>query len=138
MFLRGGGKPHKNIVYNICYFLYMCILYIFTHTFYKNEICPIDVCMLCRLAICYHKRNSVFTEIFAWKNNHFVRIYRRNIFLDPRLCLKLKSTNYILSSVIHPVLVVWPTFGHHALTSSFTKYKFLQMKNNFETIVTGR
>ena len=27
--------------------------------------------------------------------------------------------------------VVCPNFGHLALTSSFTKYKFLQVKNNF-------
>ena len=33
--------------------------------------------------------------------------------------------------------VVCPNFGHPALTSSFTKYKFLQMKNSFETNVNG-
>ena len=32
---------------------------------------------------------------------------------------------------------VCPNFGHPALTSSFTKYKFLQMKNSFATIVNG-
>ena len=31
--------------------------------------------------------------------------------------------------------VVCPNFGHTALTSSLTKYKFLQMKNSFATIV---
>ena len=33
--------------------------------------------------------------------------------------------------------VVCPNFGHPALTSSFTKYKFLQVKNSFATIVNG-
>ena len=32
---------------------------------------------------------------------------------------------------------VYPNFGHPALTSSFTKYKYLQMKNGFATIVNG-
>ena len=31
--------------------------------------------------------------------------------------------------------VVCPYFGHTALTSSFTKYKFFQAKNSFATIV---
>ena len=31
--------------------------------------------------------------------------------------------------------VVCPNFGHPALTPSFTKYKFLQVKNSFETLV---
>ena len=30
-----------------------------------------------------------------------------------------------------------PNFGHPALTSSFTKYEFLQVKNSFATIVNG-
>ena len=29
-----------------------------------------------------------------------------------------------------PGRVVWPKFGHHALASPFTKYKFLQMTNS--------
>ena len=33
--------------------------------------------------------------------------------------------------------VVCPNFGHPALTSSFTKYKFLHVKNSFETNVNG-
>ena len=31
--------------------------------------------------------------------------------------------------------VVCPNFGHPALTSSFTKYEFLQVKNSFATIL---
>ena len=31
--------------------------------------------------------------------------------------------------------VVCPNFGHPALTSYFTKYKFLQVKNSFAKIV---
>ena len=30
-----------------------------------------------------------------------------------------------------------PNFGHSALTSSFTKYKFLQVKKSFATVVNG-
>ena len=33
--------------------------------------------------------------------------------------------------------VVCPNFGHPALTSSFTKCKFLQVNNSFATIVNG-
>ena len=33
--------------------------------------------------------------------------------------------------------VVCPKFGHPALTSSYKKYKFLQVKNSFATIVNG-
>ena len=31
--------------------------------------------------------------------------------------------------------VVCPNFRHYALTPSFTKYKFLQVKNSFATLV---
>ena len=30
--------------------------------------------------------------------------------------------------------IVFPNFGHPALTLSFTKYKFLQVKNSFTTV----
>ena len=33
--------------------------------------------------------------------------------------------------------VVCPIFGHPALTSSFTKYNIIQVKNNFLTILNG-
>ena len=33
--------------------------------------------------------------------------------------------------------VVFPNFGHPTLTFSFTKYKVLQVKNSFATIVNG-
>ena len=33
--------------------------------------------------------------------------------------------------------VVCPNFGHPALTSSFTKYKFSQVKNSFAIIVSA-
>ena len=33
------------------------------------------------------------------------------------------------------VRVVWPNLGQSAQTSTFTKYEFLQVKNNFATIV---
>ena len=33
--------------------------------------------------------------------------------------------------------VVFPNFGHPDLNSSFTKYKFLHMKNSFKTVVNG-
>ena len=33
--------------------------------------------------------------------------------------------------------VVFPNFGHPVLTSSLTKYKLLQVKNSFATIVNG-
>ena len=33
------------------------------------------------------------------------------------------------------IRVVCPNFGHPALTPSFTKYKFLQVKNSFATLV---
>ena len=33
--------------------------------------------------------------------------------------------------------VVCPNFGHPALTPSFTKYRFLQVKNSFATNVNG-
>ena len=32
--------------------------------------------------------------------------------------------------------VVCPKFGHPALTPSFTKYKFLKVRNNFAAILT--
>ena len=33
--------------------------------------------------------------------------------------------------------IACPNFGHPAQTLSFTKHKFLQVKNNFETIMNG-
>ena len=41
----------------------------------------------------------------------------------------------LLSLLLGVNSLVCPNFGHPALTSSFTKYKFLQVKNSFATIV---
>ena len=41
----------------------------------------------------------------------------------------------MLSSLLYRI--VCHNFGHPALTSSFTKYKFLQVKNSFEENLNG-
>ena len=51
--------------------------------------------------------------------------------------IRFRLTKYTFNIDPGAGRVVCPNFGHPALTSPFTKHKFLHVKNSFATIVNG-
>ena len=56
---------------------------------------------------------------------------------DTLLPMPFSESSLGANGFILTLKVVCPYFGNPALTSSFTKYTFLKMKNSFATIVNG-
>ena len=76
--------------------------------------------------------------IFVQHDNSICKVRKPRMTKLGHANLRIKlSRHFIHMNSIPANRVVCPNFGHPALTQSFTKYQFLQVKNSFAIIVNG-
>ena len=80
--------------------------------------------------------------IFLFRHWRIEKCYAPSFKIALSMAIGINLIYFLKSETVHLIgfvlicnWVVCPNFGHTALTSSFTKYKFLHVKNSFATFL---
>ena len=96
-------------------------IYLFIYTWVKNWMLSLDLYKYMMNYI--NNRFSIYIIDRVWSQG-----------VTPKLWMISRLMRHIY---YRDYWVVCSNFGHPAIISSFTKYRFLQVKNSFSTIVNG-